>query len=107
MHVRSRARVGVSRACWAPVGLSVLLVADFGVRVTVWSLMERQCSYLPGPKHTTHGIAFSPTGQALAVLEVGLAFVLGDLQCGVHAEGCGMWGRCAPTPASAWHAANE
>lgn len=55
---------------WSPDGLSVLLVADFRVRLTVWSLVERKPTYLPGPKHYDRGIAFSPRGDQLAVLEV-------------------------------------
>jgi hypothetical protein len=49
----------------------VLLVADFNVRLTVWSLVERKATYLPGPKHAAKGLSFSPRGDQLAVLEVG------------------------------------
>lgn len=55
---------------WSPDGLSVLLVADFRVRLTVWSLLERKATYLPGPKHYDKGMAFSPRRDQLAVLEV-------------------------------------
>lgn len=61
---------GVRAARWSPDGLAVLLVADFCVRMTVWSLQQRSCSHLPGPKHPTRGLAFSPAGNTLAVLEV-------------------------------------
>jgi hypothetical protein len=57
---------------WSADGLSVLLVADFRVRLTVWSLVERRPIYLPGPKFADRGIAFSPRGDQLAVLEVGV-----------------------------------
>jgi hypothetical protein len=56
---------------WSPDGLSVVLVADFCVRMTVWSLVDRKCMYLPGPKQAAKGIAFSPRADQLAVLEVG------------------------------------
>jgi hypothetical protein len=59
---------------WSPDGLSVVLVADFCVRMTVWSLVDRKCTYLPGPKHAAKGIAFSPRADQLAVLEVRLGF---------------------------------
>lgn len=49
----------------------MLLVADFRVRLTVWSLVERKASYLPGPKFYDKGMAFSPRADQLAVLEVG------------------------------------
>ncbi len=57
----------------SPDGLSVLIVADFGVRMTVWSLVDRRCAYLPGPKHAARGLAFEPEGGCMAVLEVGPA----------------------------------
>jgi hypothetical protein len=40
------------------------------VRLTVWSLVDRRCSYLPGPKHAARGLAFDPAGRCMAVLEV-------------------------------------
>lgn len=55
---------------WSPDGLSVLLVADFAVRMTVWSLVDSKCTYLPGPKFAAKGWAFSPRADTLAVLEV-------------------------------------
>ena len=55
---------------WAPDGLSVVVLAQFQNRTTVWSLMERKCSYLRGCKHPDRGLAFSPDGQTMAMLEV-------------------------------------
>ncbi|GBF93064.1 hypothetical protein Rsub_05675 [Raphidocelis subcapitata] len=60
---------GVTNCRWSPDGLSVLIVADFSVRLTVWSLVDRRCSYLPGPKHAARGLAFDPAGRRMAVLE--------------------------------------
>lgn len=48
----------------------MLAVADFSLRITVWSLTDRRCTYLRGPKHGQRGLAFSPEGGHLAVLEV-------------------------------------
>lgn len=59
-----------THCCRCPDGLSVLLVADFGVRMTAWSLLDRRCAYLPGPKHAAKGLAFDPAGGCMAVLEV-------------------------------------
>jgi hypothetical protein len=53
-----------------PDGLSVLVVADFSVRMAVWGLVDHRCTYLPGPKHAAKGLAFDPTGSSMAVLEV-------------------------------------
>lgn len=62
---------GIKHAAWSPDGTSVLLVADFCVRLTAWSLTARSCAYLPAPKRPGGGaLAFSPAGEALAVLEV-------------------------------------
>eukprot|EP00878_Enallax_costatus_P030883 GHUV01033690.1.p1 GENE.GHUV01033690.1~~GHUV01033690.1.p1 ORF type:complete len:164 (+),score=28.66 GHUV01033690.1:263-754(+) len=61
---------GIKYVTWAPDGLSMLLIADFCVRMTVWSLVDRKCTYLPGPKHIGRGLAFSPKADQLAVLEV-------------------------------------
>ncbi|WIA32488.1 hypothetical protein OEZ86_003307 [Tetradesmus obliquus] len=60
---------GIKHCRWSPDGLSVVLVADFCVRMTIWSLVDRKCTYLPGPKHASKGIAFSPRADQLAVLE--------------------------------------
>jgi len=31
--------------------------------------VDRRCSYLPGPKHASRGLAFEPAGSGVAVLE--------------------------------------
>lgn len=61
---------GIKHARWTPDGLSLVLVADFCVRMTIWSLVDRKCTYLPGPKYASKGLAFSPKADQLAVLEV-------------------------------------
>ncbi|GLC72039.1 hypothetical protein PLESTF_001197600 [Pleodorina starrii] len=66
---------GVAAVRWSPDGCCVLAVAEFGVRLTVWSLTDRKCVYLRGPKHAGgggergRGMAFSADGAHLAVLE--------------------------------------
>lgn len=61
---------GIKHVMWTSDGLSLVLVADFCVRMTVWSLVDRECTYLPGPKFAGKGMAFSPQGDLFAVLEV-------------------------------------
>lgn len=61
---------GVQHAIWSPDGLHVLVVADFQIRITIWSLVDRTCSYIKGPKFADKGIAFSPDGRLLALAEV-------------------------------------
>ncbi|KAL6747478.1 hypothetical protein V8C86DRAFT_2908902 [Haematococcus lacustris] len=60
---------GVCRVLWAPDGVSVLALAQFNIRLTVWNLMDRRCTYLRGSKHSDKGMAFSKDGRMLAVLE--------------------------------------
>ncbi|KXZ53074.1 hypothetical protein GPECTOR_8g67 [Gonium pectorale] len=60
---------GVASVRWSPDGSCVLATSEFGLRVTVWSLRERSCAYLRGPKHVRAGAAFSADGAHLAVLE--------------------------------------
>lgn len=62
----------------------MLLVADFRVRLTVWCLVQRRPIYLPGPKFADRGIAFSPSGDTLAVLEVRPAFYGDGAEGGVY-----------------------
>lgn len=59
----------MASAVWSPDGQSVLLVADFQLRVSVWNLAQRTCTYLAGPKHARSGITFDASGAMCAVLE--------------------------------------
>lgn len=62
---------GISAVRWAPDALGIVVVADFNIRTTVWSLQERSCTYLKGPKLPgLAGLCFSPDAKQLAVLEV-------------------------------------
>lgn len=62
------APAGVSAVLWAPDSRHVLVVADFNLRVAVWSLADRSCAYLAGPKHGADSVAFSG-GTRCSVLE--------------------------------------
>lgn len=62
---------GIRALCWSPDGNAMLVVADFGIRTAVWSLTDKRCTYLRGPKHAERSsLAFSADGCHLAVLEV-------------------------------------
>jgi WD40 repeat protein len=63
---------GIQHASWSSDGQSIIVIADFQIRMTVWSLVDRSCKYLKGPKHAAKGMAFSPDGEYLAVLEVSM-----------------------------------
>ena len=62
---------GVQTAVWSPDGCHIVLVADFQIRMTIWSLKRRSAIYVRGPKHADRGLRFSPDGTLLAVAEVG------------------------------------
>mmetsp|Transcript_25008 Transcript_25008/g.64551 ORF Transcript_25008/g.64551 Transcript_25008/m.64551 type:complete len:456 (+) Transcript_25008:2492-3859(+) len=60
---------GIARTLWAPDGLSLVCIASFQIRTTIWSLVDKKCTYLRGSKHANKGLAFSPDGRLLAILE--------------------------------------
>ncbi len=60
---------GVHSARWSADGQHILIVANFHIRLTVWSLVGRTCLHLPGPKLGTD-VAFSHDGSMLALAEV-------------------------------------
>jgi hypothetical protein len=61
--------LGVVTARWAPDGRHVLTTSDFGMRVTVWSLLNRSVCYIRSPKLVEGGLEFSADGRWLAVAE--------------------------------------
>ena len=61
---------GVQCPRWSPDGQHILLVADFQIRLTIWSLVKRTCLHITGPKFADKGLAFSPSGAMMALLEV-------------------------------------
>ena len=60
---------GCVHARWSPKGTHVLTVADFNVRCSVWSLLDKSCVYLRAPKYGDAGIQFSPNGKFILVAE--------------------------------------
>ncbi|KAF5832905.1 hypothetical protein DUNSADRAFT_11055 [Dunaliella salina] len=60
---------GIARTLWAPDGLSLVCIASFQIRTTIWSLVDKKCTYLRGSKYAGRGLAFSPDGCLLAILE--------------------------------------
>jgi len=61
---------GVNAPRWSPDGQNIILVADFQIRLTIWSLVNRSCLHINGPKFADRGLAFSPDGSVMALLEV-------------------------------------
>lgn len=61
---------GVRNCIWSPDGYSILVVADFQIRITIYSLLNNSVKMMRGPKYADRAIAFSPDGQHLAYAEV-------------------------------------
>ena len=61
---------GIDRVCWSSDGQHLIIVTDFQIRLTIWSLRDRSCVHVVGPKKGDHMTAFSPDGSYLALLEV-------------------------------------
>lgn len=58
---------GVAHFYWSPDSCRILTCANFQIRVTVWSLVDKSSLEIPFPKWTKAGTEFSPDGQYLAM----------------------------------------
>ncbi|KAG8733960.1 hypothetical protein FRC12_018690 [Ceratobasidium sp. 428] len=43
---------GLARAEWAPDGRSIVCFSEWGLRVTIWSLVDGTATYIQFPKHS-------------------------------------------------------
>jgi hypothetical protein len=64
---------GVSHSTWSGNGRHVVVVSDFQVKTSAWSLVDSSCTNLC-PAKCGGGVKGSPDGSLLAVLTVGLFF---------------------------------
>lgn len=60
---------GLANCFWLGGTYSVVMVADFGIRLTIWSLTDRSCKHFSGSKFCNRGVAINPVDNTLAVLE--------------------------------------
>ncbi len=60
---------GLTNAIWSPDSRHVITFSDYGLRVTIWSLLTKSSVYIQFPKHSDKGFAFRPDGRYLALLE--------------------------------------
>ncbi|KAK4317129.1 hypothetical protein Pmani_011763 [Petrolisthes manimaculis] len=60
---------GLIKVCWAPDSRHILTTAEFYLRVTVWSLVNKTVSYITNPKNMIGGLQLSPDHEYLAVAE--------------------------------------
>lgn len=54
---------------WSPDSRHILTTADFHLRITVWSLVNKGVSYIKHPKACPQGVDFTADGRYLAVAE--------------------------------------
>jgi len=60
---------GITHARWTPDACQIITVAEFSIRMTVWSLVNKACSYIRAPKFPSKGLSFSPDGRFMALAE--------------------------------------
>ncbi|XP_066972762.1 WD repeat-containing protein WRAP73-like [Macrobrachium rosenbergii] len=60
---------GLVKVSWAPDSRHILTIAEFHIRVTVWSLISKSVSYIKHPKNIATCLQFSPDHDYLAVAE--------------------------------------
>ena len=60
---------GVTFSRWTPDSRKVIIVNDFNVRMSIWSLIDKSTVYIDGPKFKDKGIAFSSNGYFMALAE--------------------------------------
>ena len=59
---------GLVDICWSTDSRHILSTAEFNVKLTVWSLVNKSINYVKNPK-SAQAIAFSSDGEYLAVAE--------------------------------------
>ncbi|KAF8898871.1 WD repeat-containing protein 8 [Infundibulicybe gibba] len=60
---------GLTKAEWAPDGRHILCFSEWGLRVTVWSLLTRTSIYIQFPVHPDRGYAFRADGRYFVLAE--------------------------------------
>lgn len=58
---------GLVNCRWCPDSRHVLATGEFNVRISVWSLERRECTYIRRPKFALKGQSFSPDAKFFAV----------------------------------------
>ncbi|KAJ1651903.1 hypothetical protein IWQ61_007635 [Dispira simplex] len=61
--------VGLASARWCKDGIHVLTVAEFQLRLTIWSLLTGEIYYIQHPKFKDRGFSYSPDHRFVAVAE--------------------------------------
>jgi len=56
-------------ARFSPDSRRILTVSDFNIKLTIWSLVDKQTHYLQYPKYADKGISFTSNGYFMALGE--------------------------------------
>mmetsp|Transcript_6052 Transcript_6052/g.10416 ORF Transcript_6052/g.10416 Transcript_6052/m.10416 type:complete len:429 (-) Transcript_6052:100-1386(-) len=54
-------------ARWAPDGRHIITAADFQIRLSAWSLVNKSCTHIKFPKYPNQGISFTRDGRWMAL----------------------------------------
>ncbi|KAF9462116.1 WD repeat-containing protein 8 [Collybia nuda] len=60
---------GLVKAEWAPDGRSVLCFSEWGLRITIWSLITGMATYIQFPLHPDRGYTFRSDGRYFLLAE--------------------------------------
>ncbi|KAJ3011799.1 UNVERIFIED_CONTAM: WD repeat-containing protein wrap73 [Siphonaria sp. JEL0065] len=60
---------GLANILWAPDARHLLVFSDFNLRITVWSLVTKEASYIQYPKYSNKGYCFRKDGRYFALAE--------------------------------------
>lgn len=65
---------GMINCFWAPTSRHIVTVAEFNLRMTVWSMVDKSVQYINNPKHSgnsegSKGYCFSPNKLIMALIE--------------------------------------
>ncbi|KAF5385412.1 hypothetical protein D9757_005386 [Collybiopsis confluens] len=60
---------GLTKAIWTPDGRTILCFSEWGLRVTVWSLVTGIATYIQFPLYPDRGYAFRADGRYFALAE--------------------------------------
>ena len=64
----SEGMAGITNIRWSPDSRHIIALAEFNIKLTVWSLVQKLVRYIKFPKNETC-VEFSADGQYLAVVE--------------------------------------
>ena len=59
--------IGISSAIFSPDSRNVITVSENNIKMTIWSLSNKTTSYIPFPKFSKKGIAFTSNGNFMAL----------------------------------------